>query len=274
MLKSETMLKNYLTIFFFLLSYSTIRAQSSYTDYKPEYKKWHPDYMIDKIDYTENRMIIHFRYVANSMPKESKSLFKNFYTITKVTFFGKYHREKWYLENHLNPDEAFHFIDIKNIRRNGRLMATSIAGSKQLDYEDIVANEIFTCEIHFNRLPKHVKRVNLFEGEDYKHDQNHFHVLQIKVKQANDPELGNFSDMVKKVQDFERKLTGTPRSTFSVPKKENKPAITKKEEKIPVPAPTPVLVKKQNKPPQPTPKPRLHSPPTPPTYPQEAQARM
>lgn len=229
--------------------------------------------MIDKIDYTDKKMIIHFRYVANSMPQETKSLFKNFYTITKVTFFGKYHHEKWYLENHFNSDEAFHFIDIKNIRRNGKLMASSIAGNLQLDYEDIVANEIFTCEIHFNRLPKHVKRVNLFEGEEYKHDKNHFHVLQIKVKQENDPDLGDFSDMVKKVHEFERRLTGTPRSAFSVPKKENKPVITKKEEKIPTPTPAPVLVKKQEKP-QPILKPRLHSPPTPPTYPQEAQARM
>lgn len=233
--------------------------------------------MIDKIDYTENRMIIHFRYVANSMPKESKSFFKNFYLISKVTFFGKNHREKWYLENYQNPDEAFHFIDIKNIRRNGILMASTIAESKQLDYDNIVANEVFTCEIHFNRLPMHVKRVNLFEGKAYKDDPNHFHVLQIKVKQEKDSDLGEFSDMVKKVQDFERKLTGMPRSTFSVPKKENKPTFAKKDEKKPIPnltpAPTPVLVKKQEKP-QPAPKPRLHSPPVPPTYPQEAQARM
>ncbi|MCS6795647.1 MAG: hypothetical protein RMJ97_07315 [Raineya sp.] len=251
-------------------------AQNTYTDYKPEYKKWHPDYMIDKIEYTPTRMIIHFRYVANSINEEVESKFGNFkfYTITRVTFFGKTHPERWYLENYYNPDETYHFVDIKNIRRNGQLMESSISGYEQLDYHNIKANEVFTCEIHFKRLPKHVKKVSLYEGEDYKHDKNHFHVLQIKVKQEDDKDLGEFSDMVKRVQEFERKLTGRPRSTFSVPKKDTPaPApMVKKEENTSTP-PQPI-VKKQVPPPQPTFKPRLHSPPVPPAYPQEAQARM
>lgn len=258
-----------------------LSQNNSYTDYKPEYKKWQPEYMIDKIEYTPTRMIIYFRYVANAMPYESKWEFGNFkfYSITRVTFFGKFHPERWYLENYYNPDETFHFIDIKNIRRNGKLMASSIAGYSQLDYEDIKANEVFTCEIHFNRLPKHVKKVNLYEGEEYKHDTHHFHVLQIKVKQENDKDLGEFSDMVKRVQDFERRLTGVPRTTFSIPKKdiprpvlpENKPTLpnNKKEEAAIVQQNTP-----NPKPFVPPLQPRLHTPPTPPVLPQEAQARM
>ncbi len=222
----------------------------NYTDFKPQYKEWNKDYIIDKIEYKDTRTIIHFRYVAR-IPEYSSILGNEHY----VTIFGKEHIERWCLENVNNPDETFYIIDVKNIRRNGRLIDASITGYDKKDYRHMKPNEVFTCEIHFARLPNRVKTAHLLEGKYMKHDANHFHAFNIKLK-TKDEDLGSFEDMVKRVHSFERRVTGSPRSTFVIPPK-------KEIVKNPPQTNKPKL-----------PKAPLLQPPQMPEYPQEAKARM
>lgn len=245
-------MKSTCKFFVFVILY-VLAWQSSaqnYIDYKPQYQEWNKNYIIDKIEYTDKRIIVYFRYVAR-IPEYNSLMGYKYY----VTIFGKNHEKRWCLENAKNPNETFYIVDVKNISRNGQLINSSIAGYKYLEYRNVKPNEVITCEIHFNRLPKHIKYAHLLEGKNMKHDTNHFHAFNIKLKTENE-DLGTFEDMVKRVHTFERRLTGMPRSNFVVPnKKTDKPKIVKKIE------------------PQ-KPKAPLLQPPQKPEYPQESQARM
>lgn len=239
----------YITLAILQLIFLQAVAQN-YTDFKPQYKEWNKNYIIDKIEYTDTRTIIHFRYIAHV--SEYEIILGNEHY---VTIFGKEHEERWCLENANNPDETFYIIDVKNIRRNGKLIDASIAGYDKKDYRRMKPNEVLTCEIHFARLPNRVKTAHLLEGKYMKFDYNHFHAFNIKIKTKND-DLGSFEDMVKRVHSFERRTTGSPRSTFVIPPKKeiatNSPPT--KEPKL---SKAPLL-----------------QPPQKPEYPQEAQVRM
>lgn len=236
----------------FLLSFSA-KPQVIYTDYKPQYKDWNKNYIIDKIEYTDTRMIIHFRYIARVSEVDFAFGYEHY-----VTIFGKEHKERWCLENVDNPDETFYMIDVKNIRRNDKLMHASIAGYDKLEYRRMKPNETITCEIHFKRLPKRVKYAHLLEGKYMKHDKDHFHALNIKLKTEKD-DLGSFEDMVLRVHNFERRVIGRPQTTFVIPPK-------KPKEKTNIAQNKPIVPQK--------PKIILLQPPQKPEYPQESQARM
>ncbi|GAB4133347.1 MAG: hypothetical protein OHK0045_05160 [Raineya sp.] len=243
-------MKSFLKYIFTLQIFVLQTFAQTYTDYKPQYKEWNKDYIIDKIEYTDTRMIVHFRYIARISELDIAMGVNQ-----QVDIFGKEHEERWCLENVANPDETFYIIDVKNIRRNGMLKNASIAGNNKLRYEHFKPNEVLTCEIHFKRLPNRVKMAHLLEGKYKKYDSNHFHAFNIKLKTEND-DLGSFEDMVLRVHTFERRMTGRPQSTFVIPnKKQNTPEIVKKAE-------------------PPKPKAPLLSPPQKPEYPQEAQIRM
>lgn len=241
----------FLVVFTCSILWQPFSFAQSYTDYKPKYKEWNKNYIIDKIDYTDTRMIIYFRYVARVTDLDLLMGNEHY-----VTIFGKNHKERWCLENVDNPDETFYIVDVKNIRRNDKLIDASIAGNNSLEYRNIKPNEIITCEIHFNRPPNRVKKVHLLEGKYMKYDNNHFHAFDIRLKTKED-DLGSFEDMVRRIHTFERKMIGRPQSTFVVPNnKQNIPNSTAKKN---IPA---------------KPKAPLLQPPKQPEYPQESQARM
>ena len=244
------MQKYFVYIISFILHLSALQTLAqTFTDYKPQYKEWNKNYIIDKIDYTDTRTIIYFRYVARISAIDILN------TEHYVTIFGKTHRERWCLENVANTAQVFHIVDVKNIRRNGKLIDASIAGQDELQYRKMKPGEVLTCEIHFKRLPNRIKYVNLLEGEYMKYDSNHFHAFNIKLK-TEEEDLGSFEDMILRVHTFEKKMTGRPQSTFVIPnKKQNTQNIVKKVE-----------VQK--------PKAPLLQPPQKPEYPQESQVRM
>ncbi len=91
-------------------------AQKTYTDYKPQYKEWRMNYIVDKIQYTENEIIFFFRYysIANG---------------TQVDFWLN-EPKQYCLENVDNPEETFYTTDIRNIRVGGALKCLSMAELK------------------------------------------------------------------------------------------------------------------------------------------------
>lgn len=222
----------------------------AYTDYKPVYNKWSSNYILDKIEYTDTRTIFYFRYVCDS-------------DYMSVTFYGNGHEERWCLENVDDPEETYYHIDVKNIKKNETVLLKSIVGQESVTYS-ASKGDVFTCEVHFRRLPNRIKRVHFLEGKYKKSSTNHFHALNVKLKTSEDPNLGTFEDMVLRVQNFEKSNLGTPKTQFTTPKKENK--IVPQQEKVVI----------QNKPAEKPKKPvapRLN-PPTTPEYPAESKARM
>jgi len=246
----KMMSKISLIAIFYLLLLGNTFAQK-YTDYKPKYNKWSKSYILDKIEYTDTRTIFHFRYVCTS-------------DYMSVTFYGNTHEEKWCIENLDNPEETFYHIDVKNIRKNGKILISSLAGQDQVTYSSS-KNDVFTCEIHFRKFPNRMKTAHLLEGKYKKSSRNHFHALNVRLKTSEDPNLGTFEDMVTRVQEFEKINIGTPKTQFKIPPKEIQEPPQNQDKVVVVNKP---IIKPQK--PQ---IPRL-KPPTIPEYPAEAKARM
>lgn len=175
-------------------------AQKEYTDHKPVYRKWQDNYILDKIEYTKDETVFYFRFVCRS----GQGISAIFYPID-----GEY---PWYLKaNNLIGDElttrSYNLKKVKNIRRNSELLTQELTTT--MDYRsslDSFGYTVFSCEIHFDRLPNEIKSVDLIEGEGYEFSQNHFNCFDVKLKTWDDETLGQISDSKENVRSFERKF--------------------------------------------------------------------
>lgn len=176
-------------------------AQELYTDYKPDYKEWRKNYIVDKIQYTEKEIIFFFRYYSVS-------------NWTQVDFFFK-HPKQYCLENVDNPDETFYTTDIRNIRVGGKLECASMAEANMTNFTtNIPANFTITCEVYFPRIPNHIAYAHFLEGKNYKKYDNHFHAFNVRMKQWNDKNLGKPEDRLERIANFEnRNFKDTRRSS-------------------------------------------------------------
>lgn len=173
-----------------LLAIPTASAQKTdYTDYKPSYRKWQDKYILDKISYTSSRTIFYFRYVST-------------YDYGSATFYGPKMDLAWFLKNTAKPSEVFDMIEIKNIAINGRvqLAALSTAVSKSFASRK---GDVFTCEVHFPRLPNTVKVVDFIEGRGAERNENHFNCFDVKLKTWED-DLGTTDDLKETILKFEK----------------------------------------------------------------------
>jgi hypothetical protein len=190
-------------ISFFLIVYLCIFSQTfaqNYTDYKPKYNRFGKLYLIDKIEHTNTETIFYFSYISE-------------YEGGGVSFFGNKHPERWCIQNADNPKEIFYHIDIKNIRKNEKIMVWSLGSTDEVLYQTN-KEDIFTCEIHFKRLPKGIQKIHLWEGLDMKNSTRHFHVFNLKLKASNDPDLGDFKIMIERLKKFEVSVIGRVKSKW------------------------------------------------------------
>jgi len=185
--------KQRIRIFFvtaLLCFFSLADAQEIYTDYKPEYKEWRSNYIIDKIQYNKDEIIFFFRY----------------YSYSNGTIVDFWFREpkQYCLENVDNPDETFFTTDLKNIRVGGRLECVSMAQANKTNFNTTIpANVTITCEVHFPRIPNRISKVHFLEGKNYRKLCNHFHAFEVKMKQWNDKNLGTPEDRLERLATFE-----------------------------------------------------------------------
>ncbi|WP_291728509.1 CAP domain-containing protein [Bernardetia sp.] len=190
-------------------------SNKPYVDYKPIYKKWQSNYILDKIDYTKDRTIFHFRYVSH-------------YEQGTATYYGPGTQLAWFLKNDANQSEVFKLIEIKNIARNGKVEIPLLNTSNpvQLITHD---GDVFTCEVHFPRLPNHVKVTDFIEGIGAELKTNHFNCLNVEMKTFDSQDLGSQQDMIANITDFQEKegVTNNP-----IPEiiKEEKPIIDERIE--------------------------------------------
>ncbi|KOY87650.1 hypothetical protein AD998_17290 [bacterium 336/3] len=190
-------------ISFFLIVYFSILSQTfsqKYTDYKPKYNRFGKRYLIDKIEHTNTETIFYFSYISE-------------YEHGTVIFFGNKHPERWCVQNADNPKEVFYHTDVKNIRKNEKLMVSSLGSTDEVSYETNKDN-IFTCEIHFEKLPDRVKKAHIWEGLDMKNSARHFHFLNVKLKTSDNPDLGVFKDMIERLKNFEVSVIGKVKSKW------------------------------------------------------------
>jgi hypothetical protein len=211
-------MKKYFLILF-LIFHSWAEAQKIYTDYRPRYKEWNRRYILDKIEYTKTRTIFYFRYLSSQWGDN-------------LSFFGAGHPSHWCLENLDNPAEVYHMIEIRNLKRNGKVVYEVLDIDEASFTTSGAKPETFTCEVHFPRLPKNMTKANFLEGYAAKHLTNHFHCLNVKIKNFDDEDLGNENDMIAKIQKFHKKHN--PSSLFDIfdynpvpkPRNNNRPPIT------------------------------------------------
>ena len=218
-----------------LLNFNVAFAQSQeYSDYKPVYRKWQDNYILDKIEYTKSSTIFYFRFVSDSLHI--------------ATFYEPGHEMAWYLKGKNGKD--FRLKAVKNIRRNGVMMVSNLTSEKEFKTIKGYDYTTFSCEVHFDRLPNTEKIVDLIEGEGFENDKTHFNCFDVALKTWDNKELGKVEDSKEKIEKFEDK--------FGIPKSD-KPKVEPKKDPIVVKVDNPKkdLIKKD--PTNPYPIPRLRS---------------
>ena len=173
-------------------------SDKPFVDYKPVYKKWQNNYILDKIEYTKDRTIFHFRYVSH-------------HKVGSATFYGPGEQLAWFLKNDAKPSEVFQMIEIKNIAINS-VVQRPILNTKQAIALDTRSGNVVTCEVHFNRIPNHVKVADFIEGIGAELKTNHFNCLDVQMKTFDSKELGSQQDMITTITDFQKQegVTNNP----------------------------------------------------------------
>jgi outer membrane protein OmpA-like peptidoglycan-associated protein len=185
---------------------NTLGDSVLYVDYRPQYTQWMDNYILDKIVYTQNRTIFHFRFVVTA----GGGL---------VTYYGPKGASPWYLKNisATKPGDklAYELIEINNIAVNGVVVVKNLRTSPEFEMtqED---NAVYTCEVHFERLKPGTSKVDLIEGRGNERSELHFNCFAVTVKPPNSEELGTPADMARKVNEFETKMGAKNKSVIAV----------------------------------------------------------
>ncbi len=203
-----------------------------YTDYRPEYTQWQDNYILDKIEYWNDRTIFFFRYKAE-------------WEGGSATYYGPSGESPWYLKN-LEPKpgipNSFNLVDVQNIRAGGVLRNRTLRNKPEFALPQVVG-EMQTAEIVFPRLPVGLTKVHLIEGRGNEDSERHFNALYIKVKPPGDPSLGTPKDMDKRIDNFEKGLPSEPEKQTEVVEEEEPEVVVQQPEPQPkaieVPPPAP-----------------------------------
>lgn len=177
-------MRSFLVACFALSVLTTLYAGGTplYTDYKPECKPIKDNYSIDKIEYFEDEMVIHFRFIAT--PKGGW-----------VTYYGYRGSAPWYLKN---DTSSYTLQVIRNITEDGKVLV-ELMNYKPFYRHEQIPNGVYTCEIVFKRLPADVKKVDLIEGKGYESETSAFNVFNIVIKDIKSKNLGTEKDMRKRI---------------------------------------------------------------------------
>jgi len=144
-------------------------------DEHPVYKaKNNPKDMTDKhlykVVYTETETIFFLQLYLTS----GSSTFANFYPVGT--------KDSWFLKN-TKGKEIFKLKAVTNIRQDNELKCKKLGDKvKRLDCKKYTTNK-YTCQVHFERLPKEIKKVHLIEGTNRKKQKgyNFFDYFNIEL---------------------------------------------------------------------------------------------
>lgn len=173
-------------------------GDSNYFDYLPKYRKFRDYYQIDKLEYREKRTIVYFRYIVQ----------EDGY----VNFFSGKHPDSWYLRTPPRMrglEMQFKLLEIQNIQVNGELKLETLLHVPEVKYET-KKGDVVTCEIHFIRVPKYIRMLDLVEGQDGDQDQDRLNCFDIMIKSKDSPILGKEQDATKVQERFNNTQTAAP----------------------------------------------------------------
>ncbi|MFN5317951.1 MAG: OmpA family protein [Bacteroidia bacterium] len=184
------MLRNVVNLLcLFLLSSISIAQTdaSTFVDYKPSYTKFQDNYILDKIEYSSSEIIFHFRYIANG-------------DFGAVNFYGKKGEAPWCLKS---GKKYYPMKKVTDIYCNGKLK------SKKIPLDDVISfqslkGEVYTCKIHFDKLPAGITQADLIEGKGHELSYNHFNCLKIKLKSLDSKDLGTEQTMQQNIDAFNK----------------------------------------------------------------------
>ncbi|BDS10135.1 OmpA family protein [Aureispira anguillae] len=197
-------------------------SKVDYTDYLPKYRTLSEGFLISKIDYTTEDMIVFFRYIANQ-------------NNDVITFYGSNRENTWKLTtaNQSKTSEAYtvtRLASVQNIRINDEAKIERLEASAQ---ERISARkgDIITCEVHFKMMPRTVRTVHLVGGDLAKSGAYRFNCNDILLKSKDSKILGTEEQMKASIQRFysKQELVNYP-DINSVTTLEEQKALKKKNE--------------------------------------------
>jgi outer membrane protein OmpA-like peptidoglycan-associated protein len=197
-----------LLLLFLVSGIETVSANGSFFDYLPKYRKFKSHYQIDKIEYQEKRTIIHFRYVV----QEARS----------TTFYNGNHPSSWYLRTPPRMrglEIQFKQLEVANIAINNEVKRASLTNVPEISY-DLNRGDVVTCQVHFVRIPRYIRMLDLIDGKDGHLDQDKLNCFDIMIKTKDNPLLGKTDNMLAVVSRFEQSFN------YVKPKvKEEEPAV-------------------------------------------------
>ncbi|MGH1339615.1 MAG: hypothetical protein ACRBFS_26085 [Aureispira sp.] len=200
-----------LILFFFNGVLSGASAQKTYTDHQPQYERWQEDYSIDKIKYTSSRTIFYVRFVFKNDKHDA------------AIFYPPKGEYPWYIKGR-NGQKDYYLKEIRKVRRNGALMKRRLIGGRYVVYTKSAKTgyTIFSCEVHFERLPNTLSSIDLIEGLNKEQNKNHLNYFNIQLKPWNDKDLGSSSDSNKRIQQINQEYNTSAENTNKAAPTESK----------------------------------------------------
>lgn len=183
---------------FFLISLSQANStpQTSkvdYTDYLPKYRTLSDNFLISKIDYTKEDIVVFFRYVAN---KDNDV----------VNFYGANKELSWKLTTSTRSETSSAYTItkptfVKNIRLNDETKVVELeANASQRVSAQI--GDIITCEVHFELMPHSIRTIHLIGGDLGEDGTQRFNCNDILLKSKDSKILGTEEQMEATIQHF------------------------------------------------------------------------
>jgi len=153
-----------------------------YTDYMPKYRTMTSGFMLAKIDYTPEEMIVFFRYVAY---KEND----------KITFHGAKTEYAWRLTTSA-PTQVSSVYSVTRLAEIHNIRINDESKTKLLDADEkkeFVAKkgDVITCEIHFKVMPRTVRTVHMLGGDVDRQGTFKFNCNDILIKSKESPMLAS-----------------------------------------------------------------------------------
>lgn len=156
-------------------------ADSTFTDYKPEYKQWQTNYIIDKIEYSNSETVIYFRFFSA-------------YGGGNITYYAPGVKEAWFLHD-AKSGRSIEILELRNLAIDRGIRNPILIKNSGHFVVDQKVGEIHTCEIVFPRLPLDMESMSLIEGKGNEKSEIHFNVLDIKIKTRDSKELGSKAEL-------------------------------------------------------------------------------
>lgn len=162
---------------FFVVEF--VWAQSTYTDYNPQYKTWANTYQIDKIEQTGSEFVVHFRFARDNSKYDNPS------------FYPYDHEFAWVLET--KNGTVYRWNRLSNIARNGVVQVADLHTEIQVVEaftKEKKSKTFFTCQIHFQGLPDTLTEISLIQGKGLRENRNHLNCLDIQLKKQSNGSVG------------------------------------------------------------------------------------